>query len=257
VVLLHPGVGLDGSVFLPGAKRLAATHTLYLVDLPGNGHSPDGNRDDWSLSGFAEALERFVRKRKLEDWTLLGHSFGGFVAMQYLVDFPGSASRLIASCTDADEDPAPGAPEDPFEGMPEDVAASVQAAFEREHDVRTVDDCRRIWLDQMPFFVGAPDRVETLRAAFSDVAYRVDIMREDRDWGELRALPALRATDIPVLAIVGGDDRATPPSAARRIAETAPHGELLIIEEAGHFPFAEDPAAYWGGVGAWLEQNHG
>ena len=252
MVLLHPGVGLDGSVFLPGARRLAATHKLYLVDLPGNGHSPDGNRDDWSLAGFAAALERFVRKRKLEDWTLLGHSFGGFVAMQYLVDFPGSASRLIASCTDADEDPAPGAPEDPFEGMPEDVAAAVQAAFDREHDVETVDDCRRVWLDQMPFFVGALDRVETLRAAFSDVAYRVDIMREDRDWGELRALPALAEAGIPVLAIAGEHDRATPTAAARRIAETAPHGELLIIEGAGHFPFAEAPDAYWGGVRDWL-----
>jgi len=51
-----------------------------IVDLPGNGHSPDGNRDDWTLSGFAEAVDRFVRKRKLEDWTLLGHSFGGVLA---------------------------------------------------------------------------------------------------------------------------------------------------------------------------------
>jgi pimeloyl-ACP methyl ester carboxylesterase len=252
VVLLHPGVGLDGAVFLPGARRLAASHKLYLVDLPGNGHSPDGNRDDWTLAGFAAAVERFVRKRKLEDWTLLGHSFGGFVAMQYLVDFPGSASRLIASCTDADEDPAAGAPEDPFDGMPEDVAASVRAAFDREHDVESVDDCRRVWLEQMPFFVGAPDRVETLRAAFSDVAYRVEIMREDRDWGELRALPALREADIPVLAIAGEHDRATPAAAARRIAETARHGELLIIEGAGHFPFAEAPDAYWGGVRDWL-----
>ena len=252
MVLLHPGVGLDGSVFLPGANRLATTHKLFLVDLPGNGHSPDGNRHDWSLAGFAEALERFVRKRKLEDWTLLGHSFGGFVAMQYLVDFPGSASRVIASCTDADEDPAPGAPEDPFEGLPEDVAASVRAAFDREHDVETVDECRRVWLEQMPFFVGAPDRVETLRRAFSDVAYRVEIMREDRDWGELRALPALRESDIPVLAIAGEHDRATPPAAARRIAEAAPRGELLMIEGAGHFPFAEAPDAYWGGVRDWL-----
>ena len=254
MVLLHPGVGLDGSVFLPGANRLAMTHKLYLVDLPGNGHSPDGNRDDWTLAGFAEALERFVRKRKLEfvEWTLLGHSFGGFVAMQYLVDYPGSASRVIASCTDADEDPAPGAPEDAFEGLPEDVAASVRAAFDREHEVETVDDCRRVWLDQMPFFVGGPDRVETLRRAFNDVAYRVEIMREDRDWGELRALPALRDSDIPVLAIAGERDRATPPAAARRIAETAPRGELLVIEDTGHFPFAEDPAAYWGGVQEWL-----
>jgi proline iminopeptidase len=256
VVLLHPGVGLDGSVFLPGAKRLAATHTLYLVDLPGNGHSPDGNRDDWTLAGFADALDRFVRKRRLEDWTLLGHSFGGFVAMQYLVDFPGSAGRLIASCTDADEEPAPGAPQDPFEGLPEDVAASVRAAFEREAEVESVDDCRRLWLDQMPFFVGAPDRVERLRAAFSDVAYRVEIQRDgERDWGELHALGALRESAIPVLAIAGEHDRATPPAAARRIADTAPRGELLVIEGTGHFPFAEDPEAYWGGIAAWLERT--
>jgi proline iminopeptidase len=253
VVLLHPGVGLDGSVFLPGANRLAATHKLYLVDLPGNGHSPDGNRGDWTLAGFAAALERFVRKGKLEDWTLLGHSFGGFVAMQYLVDYPGSASRVIASCTDCDEAPAHGAPEDPFAGLPEDVAASVRAAFDREQEVETVDDCRRVWLDQMPFFVGAPDRVERLRAAFSDVAYRAEVMREGaRDWGELHALPALRATDVPVLAIAGEHDRAQPPANARRIAEAAPRGELLTIEGTGHFPFAEDPAAYWGGIQEWL-----
>ena len=130
---------------------------------------------------------------------------------------------MIASCTDCDEEPAPGAPEDPFEGMPEDVAASVRAAFDREPEVETVDDCRRVWLDQMPFFVGAPDRVETLRAAFANVAYRVDIMREGtRDWGELHALGALRASDIPVLAITGERDRAQPPANARRIAEAAP-----------------------------------
>ena len=253
MVLLHPGVGLDGSVFLPGARRLAATHKLYLVDLPGNGHSPDGNRDDWTFSGFAAAVERFVRKRKLEDWTLLGHSFGGFVAMQYLIDFPGSASRLVASCTDCDEEPAPGAPEDPFEGMPEDVAGSVRAAFEHESEVATVDDCRRVWLEQMPFFVGALERVETLRAAFSGVAYRVDIQRESgRDWGELHALDALRSTDIPVLAIAGERDRAQPPANARRIAEAAPRGELVVLEGAGHFPFAEDPEAYWGTLRDWL-----
>jgi proline iminopeptidase len=253
VVLLHPGVGLDGSVFLPGAKRLAATHTLFLVDLPGNGHSPDGNREDWTFAGFAAALERFVRKRKLEDWTLLGHSFGGFVAMQYLVDFPGGASRVIASCTDCDEEPAPGAPEDPFEGLPEDVAASVRAAFDRESAVESVDDCRRVWLDQMPFFVGAPDRVERLRAAFSDVAYRVEIQREgERDWGELHALPALRESDVPGHPTAGAHDRAQPPANARRIAEAAPRGELLVIEDTGHFPFAENPAAYWGGVQEWL-----
>ena len=109
----------------------------------------------------------------------------------------------------------------------------------------------------MPFFAGAPERVERLRAAFSDVAYRVSIQREARrDWGELHALRALRESDTPVLAIAGEHDRATPPGAARRIADTAPRGELLVIEGTGHVPFAEDPDAYWGGVRDWLRRTH-
>ena len=39
---------------------------------------------------------------------------------------------------------------------------------------------------------------------------------------------------------------------ARRIAEAAPQGELVVLDGAGHFPFAEDPEAYWGTVRDWL-----
>ena len=44
-----------------------------------------------------------------------------------------------------------------------------------------------------------------------------------------------------MLAIAAEHDRATPVAAARRIAATAPRGELLVIAGAGHFPFAEAP----------------
>ena len=250
MVLLHPGVGLDGSVFLPGARRLAKTHRLLIVDLPGNGHSPDGNRDDWNLAGFAAALERYVRKRKLEDWTLLGHSFGGFVAMQYLIDFPGSAGRLIASCTDADEEPAPGVgdPEAAYANLPADV----EAAFELEERVTSDEEARDAWLGQLPFF--APDP-EPVRAAFADVVFRHHAMLHASEGGELHALTALATSEIPVLAIAGEHDKGTPPAAARRIAATAPRGDLVVLEGVGHFPFAEAPDAYWGAVRSWLDRT--
>src|SRR5918999_3609848 len=148
VVLLHPGPGLDGSVLLPGAHALTdAGFRALLVDLPGSGRSPAG---DWTLRGQAAAVEELMRE--LDEPTLLGHSFGGYVAMQHLVDYPGSAARLVASCTDADEEEAPGTPENPLEGLSPEVAARVEAAFEREHSVTTPEECRQVWLDQMPFF---------------------------------------------------------------------------------------------------------
>jgi proline iminopeptidase len=247
-VLLHAGPGLDGSIFLPGVEALADAYSLYLVDLPGNGRSPDP--DEWTFAGAARALEAFVRERGLEDWTLLGHSFGGYVTMQHLVDFPGSAARVIASCTDADEEPAPGAPEPSFEGLPE----TVEAAFEREEHIASDEDQREVWLDQLPFFASTPEGIEAVRAAFADVVYRHDWMRHE-EWGDLHALTALATCDVPLLAIGAEHDRGTPPAAARRIAATAPRGELVILDGVGHFPFAEAPERYWRVVRDWLERT--
>ena len=58
MVLLHAGPGLDGSIFLPSAEALASDYRLLLVDLPGNGRSPDP--DEWTLAAHARALEEFV-----------------------------------------------------------------------------------------------------------------------------------------------------------------------------------------------------
>jgi len=246
VVVLHAGPGLDGSIFLPSAEALATDHRLLLVDLPGNGRSPDP--EDWSLAAHARAIEDLVRERGLEDWTLLGHSFGGYVAMQHLIDFPGSASRLIASCTDADEDEAPGAPE----GVYDDLPADVEAAFQLEERVTSDEEAREAWLGQLPFFAPTPEGVEAVRDAFADVVYRHQAVLHAGDMGELHALTALATSDIPILAIAGEHDLGTPPAAARRIAATAPRGDLVILDGVGHFPFAEAPDAYWGAVRAWL-----
>jgi pimeloyl-ACP methyl ester carboxylesterase len=42
---------------------------------------------------------------------------------------------------------------------------------------------------------------------------------------------------------------------AQRIAATARNGELLIIEGAGHFPFAETPDRYWPPLVDWLRRT--
>ncbi len=239
VVLLHPGPGLDGSVFLPGVERLAeAGHRVLLVDLPGSGRS---DAVEWTLTAHAAAVQELARELDLRDWTLYGHSFGGYVAAQHLIDH-GTASRLILSCTDVDEEPA--IEDDPFAGLPD----SVREAFEAESAVQTPEECRAVWLAQMAVFA-----TTDISPMLDDVHFRPEAHRE-HELGELHALPALAGADIPVLAIGGADDRWYPPPFAQRIADTAKHGELVLVP-GGHFPFAEDPVSYWDAVADWLSRT--
>jgi pimeloyl-ACP methyl ester carboxylesterase len=242
VVFLHPGPGLDGSVFLPHATRVAdAGFRVLLADLPGSGRSPTG---DWTLAGQAEAVEDMVNELGLEDWTLLGHSFGGYVAMAHVVDF-GTASRYVASCTDAEEEPPPGMPDR------KEMPPAVAAAFEREDSVATPEECREVWRDQLSWFANDPAAVEPMldRVIFQPEAHH------EHEMGELHALDALAAFDGPVLAIAGADDPVAPPPLAEQIASTAPNGELLVIDGAGHFPFAETPERYWPPLIDWLTRT--
>ena len=248
VLLLHPGPGLDGTVFLPGVERLAESHRVLLADLPGHGHSPDGDRNEWTLAGLARAVEGLAQELELTDWTLFGHSFGGYLALQHLVDFPGSAARIVASCTDASETPPPGAPEDPLEGLTDDELERVAEGEAREQVATSPQQLKDAWLQQAPRLTVSE---ASLTGMLRDVLFRPETARP-REWGELEALTALAFTDKPVLSIGAELDRAIDPVAARRIAITAPRGELLILDGCGHFPFAEQPQRYWEAVESWL-----
>jgi proline iminopeptidase len=255
LLLLHPGPGLDGSVFFPWFERLARHYRVIAPDLPGNGRSADGAAGEWNLSGLATAIGGFAAALGLERYTLLGHSFGGFVALTHAVESPGRVTRLIASCTAASESVFDGIEARVHAFEPADVREEVIAAFEAEETVRTSDELREAWAGQLPFFLADPtgpvrdDLVERWR----DVAYRCGVV--SHDWGELELVHALPALDIPVLAIVGAEDRSTPPSASRQIAETVPRGEYAEIAQAGHFPFAERPDEYFGALEDWLTRT--
>ena len=129
------------------------------------------------------------------------------MALQHLVDFPDSASRIIASCTDASETPPPGAPEDPLEGLTAEQREQVEEGEAREQVASSPQQLKDAWLAQAPRL--AVSEAALLRM-LRDVLFRPEMGRP-RDWGELEALTALAFTEKPVLAIGAELDRAIPP----------------------------------------------
>jgi proline iminopeptidase len=248
LVLLHPGPGLDGSVFFPWFERLADRYRVIAPDLPGNGRSPEPA--DWSFSGLAAEVEGFADELGLGTYSLLGHSFGGFVALTHAVERPDRLDRLVVSCSAASH-----AVFDDLEDRLVAFEPSVMEAFEAEEHAETPEQMLEVWLGEMPFFVaepGGPAHAE-LEAVWRGVDYRLEATQHDP--GRLELLGELPGVSVPMLAIAGAEDRTTPAAASRAIADAAPRCRCVVIEDAAHFAYAERPDAYFAALGDWLSET--
>ncbi len=89
LLLLH-GLGCDHTTWAPVMESLARTHTVIAPDLLGHGES-DKPRADYSLGGYANGMRDLLTVLGIDRVTVVGHSFGGGVAMQFAYQFPERA----------------------------------------------------------------------------------------------------------------------------------------------------------------------
>ncbi|UUZ58609.1 alpha/beta hydrolase [Nocardioides sp. B-3] len=93
LLLLH-GLGCDHSTWAPIIESLAGRYTVIAPDLLGHGAS-DKPRADYSLGGYANGMRDLLTVLGIETATVVGHSFGGGVAMQFAYQFPERCERIV------------------------------------------------------------------------------------------------------------------------------------------------------------------
>lgn len=94
IIILH-GWGLKGSIY----KNLINLFKqegfkVFAPDLPGFGSEPLCS-SSMNLDGYVEFLDGFIKKNKISKSILIGHSFGGRIAIKYVYKYPQGVSRLI------------------------------------------------------------------------------------------------------------------------------------------------------------------
>src|SRR4029453_8138396 len=88
-IVLHGGPDFDTAYLLPSLDRLADIYRLVYYDQRGRGKSADGVQPgDVSLATDLEDLERVRQHFRLEAPTLLGHSWGTVLALEYALRYP-------------------------------------------------------------------------------------------------------------------------------------------------------------------------
>ncbi|HUW21987.1 MAG TPA: alpha/beta hydrolase [Candidatus Bathyarchaeia archaeon] len=93
LLLLH-GWDKSGSVFSQLQKILARNFHTFAPDMPGFGKTslPDFS---WGIKDYAHFVTQFCQAIALEKFCLLGHSFGGRVALEIAVTYPEKVEKLV------------------------------------------------------------------------------------------------------------------------------------------------------------------
>jgi len=94
VLLLIHGMAGTCESWQPVMEPLTRAHTVLAPDLPGHGESPPGG-GDYSLGSLAAGLRDLLAARGHGRATLVGHSLGGGIAMQFAYQFPELTERLV------------------------------------------------------------------------------------------------------------------------------------------------------------------
>lgn len=95
LIFLH-GWGQNIAMMQPIAKPFIKRHNVLILDLPGFGES-DEPTEVWSIYDYAEMVNFFVKELKLKNPIIIGHSFGGKIALTYAIKYDPKKVVLLAS----------------------------------------------------------------------------------------------------------------------------------------------------------------
>ena len=97
IVLLTGGPGQSSNALLPIAERLKDRYRMILVDQRGTGKSNLEIIDSTTitLEKYVEDINNVRNYLKIEDWVVMGHSWGGGLAMALTAKYPEHTSKLI------------------------------------------------------------------------------------------------------------------------------------------------------------------
>lgn len=237
VVVLHGGPGLDHSYLRPDLAALAEDAQLVFVDQRGHGRSDPCTPDLWTLDRWADDVAAFCAALGIERPVLLGHSFGGFVALAAAARHPGLASGVIAVATAAylhiDAVIAN------FGSLGGEEAADAAAQFFADPtDHRAFIHFGRVCY---PLY--------SRKGTFGEKMHRVAARPEIRSrffapGGEAETFDSragLRTCRVPTLMLHGEQDPIIPAAFARETAAAFPKGvaEIAVYNDCAHDVFGD------------------
>jgi pimeloyl-ACP methyl ester carboxylesterase len=256
VILLVHGMAGSRETWRAAQELLAESFDVIAIDLPGHGRSslPNG---DYSLGSLAAALRDLLDRLEIERATIIGHSLGGGISLQFTYQFPERCERLVLVSSG---------------GLGREVSAFLRALSipgasfvlsgllvlrRNEHAQaagRFVQPLAHRVFSDLPLML-------THFAALHEPALRRSFLATIRAVIDPRG-QTVSAVDrlhlagrLPVMVSWGRRDQMIPASHALAVAQSIPHARIEVFDDAGHYPHEHDPERFASAVASFIEET--
>lgn len=253
VLLLSGGPGFSPEYLRPIAEKLGDRHAFVLFHQRGTGKSVIAKTDanTLSLANLVGDLEALRKELKVEKLTIVGHSFGGILTMMYARQYP----QRIAAIAFVDA----GGPT--LQSVPK-FTTNLEARFSEEEraaikewsGAKAKENYRRAVLEitkaKTPAYFADRAKAKPLTDAMTEESFHDGVF-----WAivaqmmvlDLRS--GLEKVKAPVLVLHGKQD---PLESAEEVHATFPGSHLELLDNAGHFPWLEQPEKFFAVLGDFL-----
>ncbi len=244
LLLLH-GLGCDHTTWDPIIESLAKRYTVIAPDLLGHGAS-DKPRADYSVGGYANGMRDLLTVLGIDTVTVIGHSFGGGVAMQFAYQYPERTERLLLVSSG---------------GLGPEVSTALRAVtapgFHQVMGLLTLPGIRHVGTAGMRALARTGNKtvrdlgeVADIYDSFKDAHTRAAIRHVVRavvDWkGQIVTMSdrAYLTEAMPLCVVWGRNDMIIPVRHASNAATLAPTSRVEVLPNAGHFPHKDHPERF-------------
>jgi pimeloyl-ACP methyl ester carboxylesterase len=255
IVLIH-GIVSSSETWEPVIGRLGRQFTVVAPDMLGHGRSSKP-RGDYSLGAYASSVRDLLAALGHDRVTLVGHSLGGGVVMQFAYQFPERVERMaLVSSGGLGRDVSlllrsaglPGAElvlpllaSEPLRDAAGWMARSLgRVGLRPGNDLAGVAE----GFGSLGDFGARRAFVQTVRGIIDLGGQRVDATEK-----------LYLAGEIPMLLVWGEGDRIIPVAHGRAAAALMPGSRLEVFERAGHFPHRDDPARFTDALSEFVEDT--
>lgn len=220
IIFLH-GWRVDSKIWLETIDMMrneGIENDIYAIDFPGFGSSPSP-KEEFKLSDYCDLIEQFIIKQNLKKVILVGHSFGGRVAIKLSATKPELFEKIILVDSG-------GLKTDQNKKIALNVVAKIVKPFFANKLMQPLRS-------QIYKKIGADDYLATpeLQKTF------VNIINEDLS-KYLNKVPG------PALIIWGANDTETPLESALIMSKGIHKSKMVILDDAGHFCFQDKPEEF-------------